>query len=111
MSTITFPFENYYLSDFIDPLYRPYINRNVFNINPLTMNINEIRYQQGLTFKKKHSNFPCPFGFGKKFDYCERLAHTTKLSGFYHDESIDNGLYEFIKKTSMISENIYPDEN
>lgn len=88
MTRYMFPYEDYYKSSFIDPLYLPYIKRNVFPINPYTMNINEIRYNLGQTFKKKYSHYPCPMGFKNKgIDYCERFTPPVPI---FYTNYVDN---------------------
>jgi len=68
---VTQNFQDYYSPNFIDPLYRPYIQKRTYNFNPMMMNLNEIRYNKGLTFKLKNAN-TCPIGFKKELDYCIR---------------------------------------
>ncbi len=87
-------FQDYYLSDFIDPLYRPYCNRQ-HKFNNLTMNRNELRFDKGLNFKLKHSEYPCPMGFEKTNDgWCQRKIEQIPLfylfdrnKNFYQDKN------------------------
>lgn len=107
MTTTTFPFELYYSPHFIDPLYAPYMFPS-HKFNPLTMNKNEVRYNWGYDFKKKHSDYPCPMGFRDKAPqwsgYCERHINQTPL--FYMRKQNEHS--EFFPNTSRVNTSIYP---
>jgi hypothetical protein len=82
MSRYVFPFKDYYKQSFVDPLYAPYTKRKELSINPYTMNLNEIKYNRGLDFKKKYSEYPCPMGFKNiGDDYCSKFS--SQIPFFY----------------------------
>ena len=106
MTDVTFNFEDYYKRDFIDPLYRPYLERRMTPLNPYTINANEIRYNQGYDFKLKHSFYPCPIGFQrKKIDYCERISERNLPLFYLKDQNKDES---YMPKTNKIFTSIYP---
>lgn len=74
MTRYVFPYEDYYKQSFVDPLYLPYLIPKEIKINPYTMNLNEIKFNQGQDFKKKYSAYPCPMGFKNiGLDYCTKF--------------------------------------
>lgn len=82
MSKYVFPYEDYYKTKFVDPLFLPYSLPRYLKINPDTMNLNEIRYNWGHNFKKKNSEYPCPMGFKNDgLDYCVRYIN--QIPHFY----------------------------
>lgn len=107
MTEINFPFESYYLPNFVDPLFVPYMKQNRRHFfNPLTMNINEIKYNWAYDFKKKHSNYPCPDGFHSKgIDYCTRNIFKNSNSNSFYTKS-SNGF--FPTPSDMYISSIYP---
>lgn len=94
-----FRFEDYYKTDFVDPLYKNYsqtfcndvnckLPTNLSILNPLTNNINEIKYNKGLLFKKQYSSYPCPMGFiDVGYDYCKEIKPT---SSFFYGPKYKN---------------------
>lgn len=83
MTRYVFPYKDYYKQSFIDPLYLPYFLPKTLKINPYTMNENEIRYDRGKRFRKKHSGYPCPMGFKNEYmDFCVPL-NSSQIPHFY----------------------------
>lgn len=110
MTSVTFPFEDYYQPEFVDPMYAQYQNQQ-FQFNPWLMNQNEVRYNLGWRFKKKYSHYPCPMGFRNvDTDYCERYIQ--QVPQFYTDKHrvtdkdflISDGEYKY----APVMSDIYP---
>ena len=105
----TLSFSDYYRNDFIDPLYRPYLEKRQFDMSKSKdlLNQNEIRRGWGRAFRLKSSRYPCPFGYKKgDFDWCYPMTPNEPIFYSNNYKNILNNTNPILRPSKVVQTDI-----